>query len=77
MAPAPTGVQEVIGVSGNVIKQCPHCRGGFSFSDPPDVGERINHFLKQHGYKLLHVGQQTVESSNGDLWQTTVAILGK
>jgi len=31
----------------------------------------------QHGYKLLHVGQQTTEDSHGKIWQTTVAILGK
>jgi hypothetical protein len=74
---APMDVKEVLEVSSNVIKQCPHCAGGFKFSDPPDLGERINHFIKQHGYKLLHVGQETCESANGYLWQTTVAILGK
>jgi hypothetical protein len=68
-------VNEVVQVSSDVIKQCPHCAGAFKFSDPPDLDERINHFLR-HGYKLLHVGQQTT-SVDGAPWQTTVAILGK
>jgi hypothetical protein len=38
--------------------------------------EKINHVLS-HGYKILHIGQETTESSRGDLWQNTVAILGK
>jgi hypothetical protein len=33
--------------------------------------------LQQHGYELLHVGQKTVQDSNGKPWQTTVAVLGK
>ena len=38
--------------------------------------EKINHVLS-HGYKILHIGQETTESSRGDLWQNTVAILSK
>jgi hypothetical protein len=72
----PMDVKEVLEVSSNVIKSCPHCQS-FSLGNPPDVGERITHFIKQHGYKLLHVGQETTESMDGVLWQTTVAILGK
>ncbi len=70
-------VKEVLEVSSNVIKQCPHCAGGITLSNPPGLDERINHFIKEHGYRVLHVGQETCESMNGELWQTTVAILGK
>jgi len=40
------------------------------------IDERINHLLK-HGYKLLHVGQETTTDPDGKPWHTTVAILGK
>jgi len=40
------------------------------------IDERINHLLN-HGYKLLHVGQETITDSDGKPWHTTVAILGK
>ena len=68
--------KDVVQVSSDVLKQCLICNG-IKFSDPtPDVSEQINHYLK-HGYKLLHVGQQTTRNSEGKLWETTVAILGK
>jgi hypothetical protein len=69
-------VADVIHISSNVIKQCPHC-AGFNFKDPPDIGERATHFIEQHNYKLLHVGQETINDSDGHPWQTTVAVVGK
>jgi hypothetical protein len=73
-----TDVKEVIEVSSNELKQCPHYPAAFKFSAPETpLDERINHFIKQHGYKLLHVGQQTTSDADSNPWQTTVAVLGK
>ena len=73
------GMKHVVTVSSNVIEACPLCaEPPFNFSTPASdsVAERINHFLG-HGYKLLHVGQQTETGPDGDPWQTTVAVLAK
>ena len=37
--------------------------------------KKINHVLS-HGYKVLHIGQETIEV-DGQPWQETVAFLGK
>ncbi len=64
-------VQNVVKVSDIELVQCPICH-----TLPPDnVAEAINHYLK-HGYKLLHVGQETSRDGNS-LWQSSVAFLGK
>jgi hypothetical protein len=37
----------------------------------------INHYIEQHGYKLLHVGTETSrEKMEGKLYHSTVAVLG-
>ena len=43
----------------------------------PFTYESINHYISAHGYKLLHVGQQTSRDSMGNPWQLTVALLCK
>ncbi len=63
-------VKDTIEVRNDVIA------GGFSISDPPDTSTRINHYLKK-GYKLLHIGQETVDGQDGEPRQCTVAILGQ
>jgi hypothetical protein len=40
-----------------------------------DVDTAINEHLRI-GHILLHVGQETMRTSDGELWQLTVAILG-
>lgn len=39
------------------------------------IEEQINHLIQAHGYKLLHVGQQTDTGGEGN-YLSTVAILG-
>jgi hypothetical protein len=41
-----------------------------------DLAEEINHYLT-HGYKLLHVGQQTADGPDGKAWHSTIAVMGK
>ncbi len=45
--------------------------------DLNDFGELVNHYLKEHGYKLIHIGQETGSDREGNLWQNTVAVVGK
>ena len=67
-------VTHVVNISTNVGKGCEHCDeliGMDSFT------ESINHYIKKHGYKLLHVGTETSADSVGKPWHSVVAVLGK
>lgn len=68
------GVNHVVHISNDEGKSCEHC----DFRVGTDnFAESINHYISAHGYKLLHVGQQTSRDSMGNPWQLTVALLGK
>ena len=41
-----------------------------------NVAESINHLVQKHNFKLLHVGQESSLDSDGNPWQSTVAMLG-
>lgn len=41
------------------------------------IADAINHYISQHGYKLLHVGSETTRDDQNRIWHNTVAILGK
>jgi len=65
-------MQHVVHISTGISTGCKHCRtpiGGDRFA------EAINHYIQEHRYRLLHVGQQTEDGSEGP-YQTTVAVLG-
>ncbi len=53
---------------------CAECDQGLSGYD--DFKGCVEHYIKQHGYRLLHVGTETENLSEG-LGHSTVAILGK
>ena len=40
------------------------------------ITDHANHYIQQHGYVLLHVGQETVWDDNGNPWHCTVMVLG-
>jgi len=68
------GIKHVVHISTNIGTRCAHCResiGGERFA------ESINHYIGAHGYKLLHVGTETSHASEGGLWHSTVAVVGK
>lgn len=69
------GIQHVVQISTNIGEGCKHC------SEPIGTdrfAESVNHYIKKHGYKLLHVGTETIPDNNtGGPWHTTVAVLGK
>ena len=70
-------VKEIFEISSNVWKNCPCGKMPRGDLHNMDITDQVNHMLQQHGYELLHVGQKTVEDSNGKPWQVTVAVLGK
>lgn len=67
-------INHVVHISTDENKGCEHCTfriGSENFA------ESINHYITDHGYRLLHVGQETSLDSRGNPFQLTVAILGK
>jgi hypothetical protein len=69
-------VKQVVRVTSDSLEVCNVC--GLlpgPMGKEIDVAHSINHYLK-HGYKLLHIGQETSKEDDG-LWQSTVAVLGK
>lgn len=70
------GITSTIYISTNM--------GGFSCTicSPQEkfinIDEKINHFIETHGFKLLHVGQETGRNiDDGSPFHASVAILGK
>lgn len=80
------GVTDVVYVStNNNSSSCPKCKkqleraGSQSLMDKgSNFTELINHYIRKHGYKLLHVGTETQYGVHEKgLWHDTVAVLGK
>ncbi len=42
-----------------------------------DFQGKVNHYLENHDYELLHVGGESERDDEGNPYQLTVAILGK
>ena len=66
--------ESVVHISTNLSGTCEHCSKSIGGS-LTDIGESINHYIQEHGYQLLHVGQETDQYA-GELWHHTVAVLG-
>ena len=63
------GIKHVVQINTHSETTCEHCSikvGG------TDLNSSVNHYIETHGYKLLHVGQET-----GENLQMTVAYLGR
>ena len=61
-------IKHVVQIDTHSETNCKHCSikvGG------TDLSLSINHYIETHGYKLLHIGQET-----GEALQMTVAYLG-
>lgn len=68
------GVKHVVHIASNASKGCEFCAfpvGGEKFA------ESINHYIEEHGYKLLHTGTETIGDNMGNPFHLTVALLGK
>ncbi|HGK7684486.1 TPA: hypothetical protein ACJ6XF_003052 [Legionella pneumophila] len=70
-------VTHVVYLSSNTAKShCDDCK--FSFNSNSDaLDARINHYLKDHQYRILHIGTESENSLTGNPWHNTVAVLGK
>lgn len=69
-----TSPSAVVTISSDVGSKCKHCDeflglNKFDFS--------VNHYIQAHGYRILHVGQQTSYDAESKPWQSTVAVLAK
>lgn len=42
-----------------------------------DLAELTNHYIQEHGYRLLAVTQATEEGDDGGPWHQTMHVLGK
>ncbi len=68
------GIKHVVYISTDIGTGCEHCRASIGLER---YAESINHYIEQHGYRLLHVGQETGHDSDGKPWHKTVAVVGK
>lgn len=70
------GIQHVVQIRSEVTSGCKVCQTAISLDD---FDARINHYIEQHGYKILHIGTQTEKSYefDGQLWHSVIAVLGK
>jgi hypothetical protein len=68
------GIKHVVHVSTNTLSTCEHCDTKIGLEK---FDESINHYIEQHGYKLLHVGTETSHDTEGKPWNSSVALLGK
>ena len=67
-------IDQVVEIRTNIQERCNECSeliGGEEW-----FAESINHYLQEHGYRLLHIGQQSVQADDGTLWSHTIAIVG-
>lgn len=72
------GIGRVTYLSTNIGRGCEHCGHpvGCPMDGRYDLADSINHFIAQHGYRLLHVGTETSYDGDGKPWHSTVAVLG-
>ena len=67
-------IRHIVRIDTNISKSCEHCS---EWTGGKEFAKSVNHYLEAHGYKLLHVGQETTHGENGNPWQLTVSLLGK
>ena len=67
-------VKEVVEVSSSFWKTCKYC-SALKLSED-SVEAQVNHYLG-HGLKLLHIGTESSRTDEGEIWHSTVVVLGK
>ena len=70
-------IKYVVAVTANSVSGCQECsewRAGDASADT--VAEAANHYVAAHGYRILHVGQETTRDVEGRPWQYTVIVVG-
>ena len=72
-----SGVHHIVHLSTRTARRCEHCDRPLDNWGQDGFVAATNHYLEEHGYELLHVGQETERELSGNTLQTTVAILGR
>lgn len=67
-------ITHVVELKSDIGVYCKHCDRKVSADD---LAGSINHYIKEHAYKLLHIGSDTSRDDQGLPWHSTIAILGK
>jgi hypothetical protein len=67
-------IKHVVHLANDLIRPCEEC-GKLERSE--FLADRINHYIAEHGYVLLHIGTETTRDQDGKPWFITVALLGK
>lgn len=68
-------IAQVVHISSNVTMGCPVCTKFTLRAE--NWQDSVNHFLKTHGWKLLHVGSEWSEDMKGESIHFTVAVVGQ
>jgi hypothetical protein len=70
-------IDHLVGLSSQLYSGCEECDDRIPGQDHhvKGVARAANHYIEKHGYKLLHVGQETYEW-NGSPAHATVAVVG-
>jgi hypothetical protein len=68
-------IRHVVTLSSNLSNSCREreCTAKLRSHEPDAVA---NHYVKEHGYRILHVGQETSHDNEGRPWHSTVFVLG-
>ena len=68
--------KHVVEIMTHVFSPCEECDGGPRATSDPSVADRVNHYVQEHGYRLVHLGEDTHTGYNGERRAHTVAIVG-
>lgn len=66
-------IKQIVHISTNFETDCKECNVVTFHCD--SFGDAVNHYLKKHDYKLLHVGQET-DIIDDKIIHNSIAILG-
>jgi len=68
------GIEHIVHISTNIGTGCEHCQDQRIGVD--DFADSVNHYIKAHGYRLLHTAAETSYDMDGKPWHSTVAVVG-
>ena len=66
------GIKEVMQITPETISQCEPC-----VYLPHNFADAINHYISNHGYRLLHIGSNAGPDKSGNMISDIIALLGK
>ena len=70
-------VQHIVRLTTDLGTSCDECDYfvGKSGDDSP-IAADVDHYVKEHSYQILHVGQETTHNNEGRPFHLTVVVLG-